>query len=108
MVFIGPLQNRPSTLYIITCLYMLIQSGLCSLLPAVLVVLYTMYIILCCLHNIMYMTKARSALAHKIGLKLDPLDNCLLSDGLKDCSVIGVKLAWMWISCSSAERALRY
>ena len=29
------------------------------------------------------MTKARSALAHKTGLKLDPLNNCLLFDGLK-------------------------
>ena len=45
--------------------------------------------------------KARSALAHNTGL--GPLNNCLLSDGLKD--LIGVKLAWMLVSCSSADRA---
>ena len=28
---------------------------------------------------------AKSALAHKTGLKIDPLNNCLLPDKLKDC-----------------------
>ena len=28
---------------------------------------------------------ARSTLTHKTGLEIDPLDKCLLSDGLKDC-----------------------
>ena len=47
--------------------------------------------------------KARSILAYDTGLNLDPLNNCLqVYYGL----LIGVKLAWMWISCSIANRAL--